>query len=64
MTIVRTIDPQLWGTTTTSGAGFTISFAPPAADGEDDDGTAGVREPRRPRPAAPALAAELEVPAG
>jgi hypothetical protein len=29
----------------------------------DDDGTAGVREPRRPKPAPPSLRAEAELPA-
>ena len=33
----------------------------PAGDG--DDGTAGVREPRRPHPAPPSLHAEAELPA-
>jgi hypothetical protein len=29
----------------------------------DDDGTAGVREPRRPRPTLPSLRAEADLPA-
>jgi hypothetical protein len=50
--IVRTTDSSLWGRTVQTTAGW-IQFAPP----EEDEGGAGVREPRRPKPAAPAVAA-------
>ena len=35
----------------------------PAGGGGGDDGTAGVREPRRPYPAPPSLSAEADLPA-
>jgi hypothetical protein len=54
--LVPTVDPRLWGLTTTTTAGVRVRFVQ-ATDG--DDGAAGVREPRRPSPQPPALAAAL-----
>lgn len=54
---MRTTERSLWGKTIRTAAGW-IRFEP-----EEDDGGAGVREPRRPKPFAPAgaMAAEIEL---
>ena len=36
------------------------TFAGPVPPRDDDDGSAGVREPRRPRPDLPSLAADVD----
>lgn len=53
---VPTTDSRLWGLTVTTTAGLRVTFTRRS----DDDGTAGVREPRKPRPNPPVLAVAID----
>lgn len=52
---------QLAGLSVTTTGGTLVTFTYSTGDGPDD-GLAGVREPRRPRPSAPPMAAHAPVP--